>query len=184
MSTESTARYAADVRTVATAKHRKAIARIAVAVSGCARVNKGDAMTFSELNLVIAIKRLNCGSRDYNSQRERLIFAIRVQSEYCRIRGETVFPFTVDDVHAAYLKLRKNADTKLKAEIADTHGVRCFWIGRGKGDCDEDAEAGHIVPRCKGGPLTVANAMIECRKHNNARREKSIEEYLSEDESP
>jgi hypothetical protein len=34
------------------------------------------------------------------------------------------------------------------------------------------------VQRCKGGLLTVENGQIECRAHNNQRREMSIEDYL------
>ncbi len=41
-----------------------------------------------------------------------------------------------------------------------------------------EVEAGHVVQRCKGGPLTVENGQIECRAHNNQRREMSIEDYL------
>lgn len=135
-------------------------------------------MTFDELTLVTAIRRLDAGAADLITGQQRLQFALQVQEIYCRHSGDTRFPFSVDDVIGAYMKLRKNVDTRIKADIAIAHGATCFWRNRGKGECSEDAEAGHLVARTNGGELTVANAMIECRKHNNERREKSIDEYL------
>jgi hypothetical protein len=35
------------------------------------------------------------------------------------------------------------------------------------------------VPKCRGGDISVANCQIECRAHNNQRRERTIEEYLT-----
>lgn len=69
--------------------------------------------------------------------------------------------------------------TRIKAQIAAAHGYECFWKHRGKGPCSDEAEAGHVVPRAAGAELTVENGMIECRAHNNQRRERSIEDYLT-----
>ena len=69
-----------------------------------------------------------------------------------------------------------------KAEIAAAYGYECFWKHRGKGPCCDEVEGGHVIPRCAGADLTVANGMIECRAHNNQRREHSIEDYLASGE--
>lgn len=68
----------------------------------------------------------------------------------------------------------------MKAKVALEHGTRCFWVGRNVGACSDEAEVGHIVPRCQDGPLTVENCMIECRAHNNERKERTIEQYLQD----
>lgn len=88
----------------------------------------------------------------------------------------------IDDVIAIANAIRKNMDTRAKIEVAKIHGTRCFFEGRGKGPCCDIAEVGHLVPSCHGGHLSIENCMIECRNHNNQRRERTIEEYLrSED---
>lgn len=92
-----------------------------------------------------------------------------------------MFPFTIDDIERWSITLRKNTDAKVKVDIALAHGTECYFKRRGKGPCSEEVEAGHIVQRCKGGPLTVENGQIECRAHNNQRREMAIEDYLKSD---
>lgn len=135
-------------------------------------------MTFAELQLAMAIHSLNQHLRDAAPHAELLKFANNVQDQFAALTGEIYFPFMLDDVKRLAMAVRKSTDTRTKAEVAIAHGWRCFWIGRGKGGCCENAECGHLVPRCRGGELTIANCVIECRRHNNERREKTIEEYL------
>lgn len=135
-------------------------------------------MTFQELELLVAIQGVPHLGRDRVTHQERLDFAKRVHGEWCLRTGDVLFPFTVDDVHRLAMSLRKNRSTRTKAEIAAAHGTACFWRHRGKGPCSDEAEAGHVVARCEGAELTVANGMIECRAHNNQRRDMTIEEYL------
>jgi hypothetical protein len=135
-------------------------------------------MTFDELRLAMAVRMMNENVRDSAANQEMLSFANRVQQEYARIFQEVCFPFFLDDVRRLATNVRKNKDVRIKADVALAHGVRCFWSGRGMGECSDEAECGHLVPRCRGGELSVANCIIECRRHNNERREKTIEEYL------
>lgn len=135
-------------------------------------------MLFRELKLLIAIRSLRTKSRDYLTAADRLEFAMKVQRQYALLFQTVEFPFSIDDVIAIYMAMRKNKNTRTKGDIAATHGTTCFWAGRGKGDCSDECEAGHLVPACRNGELSVANCIIECRAHNNQRREMTIEEYL------
>ena len=135
-------------------------------------------MTENELHLCCAIRRADLGGGDRPTSEQRRRAATAVVSEWLNLTGDTLFPFTIDDIERWSITLRKSPDAKIKVDIALAHGTECYFRGRGKGPCSEDVEAGHIVQRCKGGPLTVENGQIECRAHNNQRREMSIEDYL------
>jgi hypothetical protein len=135
-------------------------------------------MTESELHLCCAIRRANLGGGDRPTSEQRQRAATAVLSEWLFLHGDTRFPFTIDDIERWSMALRKSPDAKIKVDIALAHGTECYFKGRGKGPCSSDVEAGHIVQRCKGGPLTVENGQIECRAHNNQRREMSIEDYM------
>lgn len=135
-------------------------------------------MTFDELRLLCAIHELEPGGRDKVSDTKRLNFGREVAGVYTDIFRTTRFPWEVDQVMETYLRWRKNTDTKIKAAIAMAHGFECFWRHRGKGPCCSEAEAGHLVPNSRGGPLSIENCIIECRSHNNQRRAMTVEEYL------
>ena len=135
-------------------------------------------MTFDELTLCIAIENAGRSSDTPRTQRQRVELAGRVFPEYLSLTGDSVFPFTIDDIVRWDTNIRKNKDTRTKVEVAETHGRSCFWVNRGKGPCCETAECGHILQNCKGGPMSVENCMIECRAHNNQRREMSVEAYM------
>jgi len=135
-------------------------------------------MTFDELKLAIAIQKAQLGGRDLVTDRERKEAACLIYAEWVMHFEDTVFPFTQDDIDRMRLSVRKNNNTKIKVDVAIAHGVRCFFHGRGKGPCCSEAECGHLSPRSSGGDLTVENCQIECRAHNNQRREMQIEEYL------
>jgi hypothetical protein len=136
-------------------------------------------MTFDELKLCIAIVKADLGGADRPTTAQRLEAAGAVMLQWLRTFECSLFPWTVDAIESCRMRIRKNKDTQMKIEVAMTHGVSCFWSGRGKGPCTEEAECGHLVPRCAGGPLTVGNCVIECRGHNNQRREMTIEQYLN-----
>ena len=135
-------------------------------------------MTEHELHLCCAIRLADLGGGDRPTSEQRRRAASAVVSEWLNLTGDTLFPFTIDDIERWSIALRKSSDAKIKVNIALAHGTECYFRGRGKGPCSEDVEAGHIVQRCKGGPLTVENGQIECRAHNNQRREMSIEDYI------
>lgn len=135
-------------------------------------------MRFDELKLLVAINSLQ-PKGDPISDDARVIRALDVRDEYTRLFGDVCFPWTTSEVMELCVNWRKQTTTRVKAEIAAAHGYRCFWENRGKGPCSDEAEAGHIVPRNSGADLTVQNGMIECRAHNNQRRERSIEDYLT-----
>ena len=135
-------------------------------------------MTENELHLCCAIRRADLGGGDRPTSEQRRRAAAAVLAEWLNLTGDTLFPFTIDDIERWSIALRKSPEAKIKVDIALTHGTDCYFKHRGKGPCSEEVEAGHIIQRCKGGPLTVENGQIECRAHNNQRREMSIEDYM------
>lgn len=138
-------------------------------------------MKESELYLCCAIRLADLGGGDRPTTDQRRRAAIAVFTEWLGLVGDSAFPFTIDEIERWSITLRKNSDAKVKVDIALAHGASCYFKGRGKGPCSAEVEAGHIVQRCKGGPLTVQNGQIECRAHNNQRREMSIEDYMRSD---
>lgn len=135
-------------------------------------------MTENELHLCCAIRLADLGGGDRPTSDQRKRAALAVIAEWLTLTGDSMFPFTIDDIERWSITLRKSGDAKIKVDIALAHGTECYFKGRGKGPCSQEVEAGHIVQRCKGGPLTVENGQIECRAHNNQRREMSIEDYM------
>lgn len=138
-------------------------------------------MTFDELRLAIAIRQHGVFPGDGMPEVERIEYALQVARLFCLTTRNSRFAFDTDDVIRCALSIRKNVETRTKADVAEAHGVRCFWHGRGKGPCCETAECGHLVPASKGGPLSIENCVIECRSHNNQRRAMLVEEYLLSD---
>ncbi len=135
-------------------------------------------MKFDELQLLITCSCVEGSVPDDSLGRRN--YARRVRAMW---PIDLPFSWTATEVCDIAVKLRKSSTTKLKAEIARAHGTGCFWLGRGKGPCSDEVEAGHVVAAAAGADLTVENGMIECRTHNNQRREMTIEEYLSSDKT-
>ena len=135
-------------------------------------------MTTNELHLCCAIRLANLGGGDRPSSDKRRRAAIAVMAEWLTLTGDSFFPFTIDDIESSSILFRKSGDAKIKVDIALKHWAECYFKSRGKGPCSEDIEAGHVVQRSKGGPLSVENGQIECRSHNNQRRAMSIEDYM------
>lgn len=138
-------------------------------------------MTKNELHLCCAIRLADLGGSDRPTSDQRKRAALSVITEWLTLTGDSLFPFTIDDIEEWSISLRKSAGSKIKVDIALAHGSECYFKNRGKGPCSDEVEAGHVVQRCKGGPLSVENGQIECRAHNNQRREMSIEDYLKSD---
>jgi hypothetical protein len=138
-------------------------------------------MTFDELTLCIAIQNAGRCSDTPRTNQQRLELAQRVFCEWLAVMGDSVFPFSVDDIVRWDTNIRKNKDTRTKIEVAKKHGWFCFWRGRGKGPCCQIAECGHLWQRSQGGPLSVQNCVIECKSHNNQRLIMTVEEYLRSD---
>jgi len=140
-------------------------------------------MKFNDLKLLVAIHRLR-PKGDPISDRQRMKCAVEVRGEYTRMFEEVHFPWTVSEVLEMCVMWRKNRAARVKAEIAAAHGYECFWAQRDKGPCSDEVEGGHVIARAAGsGELSVQNGMIECRAHNNQRRERTIEDYLSCDDT-
>jgi hypothetical protein len=135
-------------------------------------------MTRNDLHLCCAIRKADLGGGDRPTSGQRQRAAILVVTEWIALTGCSYFPFTIDDIERWSIALRKSNDTKVKVDIALAHGLSCYFENRGKGPCSAEVEGGHILQRCKGGPLSVENGQIECWAHNNQRREMSIEDYL------
>jgi hypothetical protein len=136
-------------------------------------------MNTSELKLCIAIRKANLGGGDRPTGQQRIDAARRVMVSYLTTFEDSMFPYCMDEIELWSLAIRKNSDTKAKVEIAIAHGWRCFWYGRECGDCSDEIELGHIIAKTHGGQVSIANCWIECRAHNNDRREVSIESYLT-----
>ena len=66
---------------------------------------------------------------------------------------------------------------QLIVEVAKRRGTQCFYAPLG--GCSADVEIDRIRPGSKGGKYTIANCVLACRAHNNARRDRSIEEFLN-----
>lgn len=126
----------------------------------------------------MAIRQVDGLGKDRQTHQDRMEFAKQVHSAWATMTGEVYFPFLLDEVQVLSVRLRKSMDTRIKVDIALHNGSDCFWLHRDKGPCSDQAEAGHLIPRCQGGELTVANGIIECRAHNNQRREMLVEQYL------
>lgn len=135
-------------------------------------------MTFDELALCIAIENAGRCSDTPKTNQQRLDLAMRVFQEWLRMQSDSVFPFSIDKIVEWDTSIRKQLATRTKVDVARLHGRECFWLNRGKGPCCSDAECGHLWQNSKGGPLSRENCVIECRSHNNQRRDMSVEEYL------
>lgn len=122
---------------------------------------------------------LHKGDRPRMHERHEAVRA--VFAEWLALFKTSVFPWNTDDVIHWMGSYRRRKENVLKVEAALAHGCRCYFKRRGKGPCSKDAEWGHVVPRCRGGEDTVRNTQIECRAHNNQRRDMSIEEYMQSD---
>jgi hypothetical protein len=135
-------------------------------------------MNTNELKLCIAIHKAELGGGDRPTGQQRIDAARRVMECYLTTFETTYFPYHMDDIERLSLSMRKSNDTKWKVRIAIAHGWKCFWDGRDCGECSQEIELGHIVSRSDGGNISIANCWIECRDHNNDRRDRTIEDYL------
>ncbi|RTL03711.1 HNH endonuclease [Candidatus Dependentiae bacterium] len=136
-------------------------------------------MTFDEIPLYVAIDRVR---RTIASPGAELV-SDEQRRQICQlIRAELPFDrhFDADQMLAAWTTFRKSPNGKvgLTVEVGKLHGWKCFMHGRGKGDCSPDVQLDRIVPGSRGGEYNVENCMIMCGKHNNIRKDSSLEAYL------
>jgi len=141
-------------------------------------------MKFAELRLELAINRAAfAGDPITDSQRTNL--AVNVFVAWVHLFGDSFFPFTIEEVVQASVRVRKRGKGRAHAwQIAAAHNQwECFWKHRNKGPCSDEVEAGHVIAKAHGGgDLTIANGVIECRAHNNQRRARTVEEYLASED--
>jgi hypothetical protein len=93
--------------------------------------------------------------------------------------ARSVIP-TVLEVVAIWRGLRKAPEShRLKCAVAKRYGqYRCFYAGRGLGDCSDEVDLDQIIPAARGGRYTVENCLIVCSRHNRGRGCATIEDYL------
>ena len=139
-------------------------------------------MTFDELRLCMAIHKASLGGKERTKKADRHRAVGIVFWNWLNLFGDSRFPWNIDDVVHWAVSYRKDKGKRMKVEIALAHGDECYFKHRGKGDCCNVVEWGHVVPRCRGGADTVENGQIECHSHNHQRgvngNVMSIEEYL------
>jgi hypothetical protein len=61
---------------------------------------------------------------------------------------------------------------------ARAHGRKCFWAGRGLGDCTSELNLDRLIPGSRGGRYVVENCVLACSFHNGRRGDSSVESYL------
>lgn len=87
-------------------------------------------------------------------------------------------------VWIAFGKSSNVSESIKKAElivmVARMHGRRCFYAGRGLGDCSAELQIDRLIPGSRNGPYTVANCVLACSYHNSQRGDKNLEAYLNE----
>ena len=100
--------------------------------------------------------------------------------------GRVIAAMRIDEsTEEAILRIFSNYDragtgsNKLQCERLLLDGAKCFWYLRGKGECSDEFDLGHVKAASIGGELTLANTMTECSHHNRSRGDMTIEEYLA-----
>jgi hypothetical protein len=68
---------------------------------------------------------------------------------------------------------------ELLIQVARLFGKKCFYQGRGKGDCTAEATVERIVPGARGGAYVVENCVLACSYHNSQRGDRPLEDYLT-----
>jgi 5-methylcytosine-specific restriction endonuclease McrA len=65
-------------------------------------------------------------------------------------------------------KRRASVPPRVKRAVKERDGGKCQWRTHDGGICGATAmvQVGHIVPKGKGGPSTVDNCRVLCRRHN------------------
>ncbi len=147
-------------------------------------------MRFEQLPLYIAIYEFwqVCENRRSDSwlttKSEDLYYAI----------GRRLKPnihFDMDEILSAWSAYGKSANAEgteqkkdeLTVQVAQIHGSKCFYLYRGVGECSDTVSLDRIIPGDRGGRYTVENCVICCKRHNSARNNKSIEDFLRGEQS-
>jgi len=142
-------------------------------------------MRFNELQLYIAVHETYDTLRSPRSDK----WITEDADALCRAIGEHLpygHPYQMAQTIEAwtcYGKSGKAGDLKkleLTVLVARLHGAKCFWAGRGLGECSQEATLDRLVPGSwdPPGEYTLENCVIACTLHNSARGNLSVEEYL------
>ena len=70
--------------------------------------------------------------------------------------------------------------THLRAYIRELWGHRCAYCGKAAWENRTRFELDHVVPRSKGGPTNIGNLVWACRPCNQAKADKDVDAFLSE----
>jgi hypothetical protein len=94
-------------------------------------------------------------------------------------------PFSSRQMVEAWITFGKSGSVQegvkkveLAVVVGRVHGKRCFFFGRGLGDCSVEMSIDRIVPGSHGGKYTIENCILACCFHNSQRNDRSIEDYL------
>jgi len=88
----------------------------------------------------------------------------------------------IKDAWGSFRRNKVDEDMHKKQLIVDVFnrdGARCFYAGRGLGDCSEDVQLDRIKPETRGGKYTIGNCVLACGCHNKMRGDKDLEDFLN-----
>ncbi|MEE9293440.1 MAG: HNH endonuclease [Phycisphaerae bacterium] len=154
-------------------------------------------MKFKEIPLFRAVHRIypdierrrgDAWLRDTNKRRE---LYREVINAFLNFGYEDGFPWSLEAVLVAWATYGKQSKlvpgtevTKigLICDLYEKHDQkRCFYEGRHSVPCDDEATVDRIRPASKGGEYTVQNCVLACSKHNTARSDKRISDFVNEE---
>ena len=76
--------------------------------------------------------------------------------------------------------MSKNISKKLRGEIENLKGKKCFYCGakRGRDKFNSPPPLDHYIARINGGKSTIDNLYPACPKCNNSKHSLTIEEWV------
>ncbi len=88
---------------------------------------------------------------------------------------------TKSEAISAWISFRKKPEKKfpLIVKVARAHSRRCFWHGRGLGNCSDNVTLDRLICAVRGGGYSVENCVLSCGYHNSSRGDKTVEAFLS-----
>ena len=114
-------------------------------------------------------------------QHQRMIDALCALYPVGKIRIETgafdTHLMQNPDLHGVEYQRGTLHGTQLRAYIRHRDGYRCAYCNEPK----ERLELDHIVPESKGGPTRVGNLVLACRRCNQRKGSRTLEEFLAGD---
>jgi hypothetical protein len=145
-------------------------------------------MTFDELDLYLAVhrvyQRLESQGQEPASdgwirrRSDEAYILVLQQIVVDRSHTDQGIRWSKDRVLDAWTHLRKGTKTRLTCDVAIAFGRRCFYAGRGLGECSLDINVDRIVAGSRGGTYDLKNCLVVCSNHNQSRQDLPIEEFL------